>query len=140
LHETLRNAALVVVPSLRPEPFGNVILEALGSGCRVMAFPGGGPDDLAPLFPAALDVVPRGTRPLAEAMRRWWRSGGRAQSSQTHDRSAATIRGMLSEEVMRAQWSDLVDRLAGMHSNLRTAPQASRVDRISPARWPARTT
>ena len=55
--EEIARAALVVVPSLRPEPFGNVILEGLASGARVIAFPGGGVDDLAPLFPGSVEVV-----------------------------------------------------------------------------------
>jgi len=107
-----RRAALVVLPSLRPEPFGNVVLEALASGCRVIAFPGGGIDDLAPRFPGVLEVVPRGVEPLANALRRWHHAGGPAQSSveqrQTRDKIAADF----TAPAARERWRDLLGRLA----------------------------
>src|SRR5205823_6518240 len=64
-----------VVPSLRPEPFGNVILEALAAGCPVLAFGGGGPDDLAQRFPKWVRVVPRSVDALADGLRDWWVTG-----------------------------------------------------------------
>ena len=54
------SAALVVVPSLQPEPFGTVVLEAVSHGCRVIAFDGGGPSDMAKDFPGVVELVPRG--------------------------------------------------------------------------------
>ena len=74
-------AALLVVPSLHPEPFGMVILEALASGCRVLAYEGGGPDDLARVVsPLRPDRSPPPWR-LADALREWWADGGPAQSA-----------------------------------------------------------
>ena len=76
----LTSAALVVVPSLHPEPFGLVILEAIAHGCRVIAFPGGGPSDMEPVLGHALQVIPRSKSSLAAALASWWENGGRAQS------------------------------------------------------------
>lgn len=131
LHETLRRASLVIVPSMRPEPFGNVILEALASGCRVMAFPGGGPDDLAPLFPAALDVIPRDTVSLAEAMRRWWQAGGHPQSPETHRRTTSLLREMFSAESGRAGWQEITDRVTTNRRRVRGMRLPPRSERIS---------
>lgn len=106
----LRRAALVVIPSLHPEPFGNVILEALASGCKVLAFPGGGPTDLAPLFPDTLKVIPRDIPSLAAALTRWWQEGGGAQAAVEHDAVLSTLRLHFSEHAARARWAQLLDR------------------------------
>lgn len=76
----LAAAAALVVPSMHPEPFGMVILEALSYGCRVIAFPGGGPDDLALPFAHALTVTPRSERLLSAALLNWTARGGRGQT------------------------------------------------------------
>ena len=104
-------ARLVVVPSMRPEPFGNVILEALASGCRVLAFGGGGVDDLAPRFPGALQVVERGLEPLATALRDWWQNGCRAQSPAEWTASLAVLETDYTSNAASGKWEELLQRL-----------------------------
>jgi glycosyltransferase involved in cell wall biosynthesis len=107
-----RRAALVVVPSLHPEPFGNVILEGLAAGARIVTFPGGGTDDLAPLFADSLRVVPRHTAALADALRDWWGDGARGQS----EAERATVRTMLRQRftvsAVAPEWRRIINRLA----------------------------
>ena len=107
----LARAALVAVPSLRPEPFGNVVLEALATGARVVAFPGGGIDDLAPLFGDALTVVDRDAAALAEVLRLWWLEGGRPQAPETHRRVLERLRDRFSAAAARPHWQQLIARL-----------------------------
>lgn len=101
-------AALVVIPSLRPEPFGNVGLEALAAGCRVIAFPGGGMDDLAPLFPKSLTLVRRGAEPLAEALAGWWDAGGRPQSTSEFAAAAETLNEQFSSRAAVERWRQVL--------------------------------
>ncbi len=108
----LERAALLVVPSLHPEPFGMVILEALARGCRVLAFPGGGASDLAGPFGAALSTVPRTTADLATALRRWAQEGGSAQPSATWSATLATLRADYSPAAAGRRWSRLLEELA----------------------------
>jgi glycosyltransferase involved in cell wall biosynthesis len=103
-------AALVVVPSLRPEPFGNVILEGLAGGARVLAFPGGGVDDLAPAFPGALHVVDRGLDGLSAGLERWWREGGGGQPPELYERTLATLRERFSADAAAPRWREVVDQ------------------------------
>ncbi len=105
-------AALVVVPSLHPEPFGNVILEGLASGAKVISFPGGGADDLAPHFPGALELVPREIPALAAALRRWWEAGGVAQSEAEHEHTRQTLRERYVSRALAPRWAEIVDRFA----------------------------
>jgi glycosyltransferase involved in cell wall biosynthesis len=108
----LQRAALVVVPSLRPEPFGNVILEGLASGARVLAFEGGGVDDLAPLFDSALTVVPRGISQLASALTEWAQEGARAQSIEEHRAALATLRERFTAAAAKPRWRAVLDRVS----------------------------
>ncbi len=107
----LERAALLVVPSLHPEPFGMVILEALARGCRVLAFPGGGASDLAGPFGAALTTVPRTTADLAAALRRWAETGAAAQPSATWSGTLATLRAEYSPAAAARRWTQLLDEL-----------------------------
>lgn len=104
----LGSAALVVVPSLHPEPFGVVLLEALAYGCRVMAFPGGGPTDLAPVFRHALEVVPRAASSLASALSAWWHDGGRAQTADDLALSDRIIAASYSTSAATGRWGRLL--------------------------------
>lgn len=124
--EPLGRAALVVAPSLRPEPFGNVILEALATGARVIAFPGGGVDDLAPHFRGVLEVVDRGLDPLARALRRWWAAGGTAQDRDQRSRVLATLGERFSAAAAAPRWERLLERLAGGAGSPGRAPIAGR--------------
>jgi len=110
--EAMRRAALVVVPSQRPEPFGNVIVEALASGARVLAFPGGGVDDLAPLFGGALEVVERDPRALSAALARWSDEGSAAQASAERERVLATLRARFTAEAAAPCWREVLERVS----------------------------
>jgi glycosyltransferase involved in cell wall biosynthesis len=107
-------AALLVVPSLRPEPFGNVILEGLASGSKVIAFEGGGVDDLAPLFPGAIEVVPRNTGALADALRAWWLGGGEPLSVDEHARVRATLAERFTAKAVAPRWQRIIDGVAAI--------------------------
>lgn len=101
-------AALLVLPSLHPEPFGMVVLEALARGCRVVAFPGGGPDDLAEPFAHALSVVPRSAEDLGVGLQRWWRDGGTAQSPDEMVRTLTLLRDGWSHSATLPRWDALL--------------------------------
>lgn len=107
----LERAALLVVPSLHPEPFGMVILEALARGCHVMAFPGGGASDLQESFMSALTVVPRSTADLAAALRQWRLDGAKAQSSETWTNTLRVLREGWSPAAARRRWGDVLRRI-----------------------------
>ena len=102
----LRSAALVVVPSLHPEPFGLVLLEAIAHGCRVITFPGGGPSDLAPVFGHALRVIPRSKSSLAAALASWWSDGGPAQSADDVALSGRILKASYSPTAAAERWSE----------------------------------
>jgi glycosyltransferase involved in cell wall biosynthesis len=108
----LERAALLVVPSLHPEPFGMVILEALARGCRVLAFPGGGASDLAGPFGAALTTVARTTDDLAAALRCWADDGATSQQDATWSGTLATLRAEYSPAAARKRWSEIVQALS----------------------------
>lgn len=108
----LERAALLVVPSLHPEPFGMVILEALARGCRVLAFPGGGASDLAGPFGAALTTVPRTATDLAAALRQWHRDGAAAQSAAGWATTLELLREGWSPAAARTRWSEVLQRIS----------------------------
>jgi glycosyltransferase involved in cell wall biosynthesis len=118
-------AALVVVPSLRPEPFGNVILEALACGARVIAFPGGGVDDLAPAFPEAVEVVDRSLDALAASFERWWSAGGEAQPPEVHTATLATLRERFTAGGVAPVWERILDDLGGRSAPPEPQPTAA---------------
>jgi glycosyltransferase involved in cell wall biosynthesis len=105
------SAALVVVPSLQPEPFGTVILEAISHGCRVIAFDGGGPTDLAKDFPGIVQLAPRGESGLANALAAWWDEGGSGLSAEESFRARGTLESHYSPEAGAASWQTIIDAL-----------------------------
>jgi glycosyltransferase involved in cell wall biosynthesis len=105
------SSALVVVPSLQPEPFGTVMLEAIAHGCRVIAFDGGGPTDLAMSFPTSLQLVSRNGRALADALATWWDGGGAALSSAESVDARRTLESHYSPEAGAASWRTVIDDL-----------------------------
>jgi glycosyltransferase involved in cell wall biosynthesis len=107
----LERAALLVVPSLHPEPFGMVILEALARGCRVLAFPGGGASDLAGPFGAALTTVARTTDGLASALRQWQADGAAAQSASCWATTLQLLREGWSQAAARTRWSEVLQQI-----------------------------
>ena len=104
----LAKAALVVVPSLHPEPFGVVLLEGLACGCSVLACDGGGPSDLEPLFPGALSLSSRTPAQLADRMLVWWQGGGRPQSPQVFAASEQTLADVFSVGAATERWQDIL--------------------------------
>jgi glycosyltransferase involved in cell wall biosynthesis len=105
------SAALVVVPSLQPEPFGTVILEAIGYGCRVIAFEGGGPSDMAKDFPGIVELVSRDGSSLAIALAAWWNRGETTLSAGDIARSRSTLESRYSPEAGAASWQTVIDTL-----------------------------
>ncbi len=103
-----RAAALVVVPSLKPEPFGMVILEALAYGCRVLAFEGGGPSDVAVDFPNAVKTINRDAETLASALAAWWTRGGAALSGSEMAETWDMLDLRYSPEVRAETWRAIV--------------------------------
>ncbi|WP_445148155.1 glycosyltransferase [Baekduia sp. Peel2402] len=108
----LERAALLVVPSLHPEPFGMVIVEALARGCRVLAFPGGGATDLAEPFADAMTVVPRSASDLAAALRNWHLDGATAQSVAVWDRTLDRLRSEYAPRAAAQRWREILRRVS----------------------------
>jgi len=107
----LMRSALVVVPSLRPEPFGLVILEALACGCRVIASRGGGPDDLAGKFPEAMTLTDRDPAQLGSALRTWWENGGGAQDAAAGLATRETLGDSFSPDAGAGRWRAVLSDL-----------------------------
>lgn len=107
-----RNAALVVVPSVQPEPFGTVVLEAIRYGCRVIAFDQGGPSDMAKDFPEALELVSREGHELAAALAGWWDRGGSALSAEEFSDARRTLERHYSPEAGAESWRTVVEAVA----------------------------
>jgi glycosyltransferase involved in cell wall biosynthesis len=110
--EHFRSAALVVVPSLQPEPFGTVILEAVSHGCRVIAFEGGGPADMAAHFPGIVELVSRDGAALATALAEWWARGGPALSTDERAQVRHTLESHYSPEAGAASWQKVLETLS----------------------------
>lgn len=106
-----RSAALVVVPSLQPEPFGTVVLEAIRHGCRVIAFEGGGPSDMARDFPGLVELVPRDRTALAVALAAWWDRGGMALSDRESSDARRTLESRYSPQAGAASWQTIIASL-----------------------------
>jgi glycosyltransferase involved in cell wall biosynthesis len=109
--EYFRSSALVVVPSLQPEPFGTIILEAIAYGCRVIAFDGGGPTDMAQNFPGIVKLTPRDGPGLANALGEWWDRGGPALSPEETEKARETLESHYSPEAGAASWKLALDAL-----------------------------
>jgi glycosyltransferase involved in cell wall biosynthesis len=109
--EYFRSSALVVVPSLQPEPFGTIILEAIAYGCRVIAFDGGGPTDMAQNFPGIVKLTPRDGPGLANALAEWWARGGPALSADETVAARKTLESHYSPEAGAASWKLALDAL-----------------------------
>jgi glycosyltransferase involved in cell wall biosynthesis len=105
------SAALVVVPSLQPEPFGTVILEAIAHGCRVIAFDGGGPSDIASALPGIVELVSRERGDLASALASWWASGGSALTASEFAEVRRKLESDYSPEAGAASWRHIVQAL-----------------------------
>jgi glycosyltransferase involved in cell wall biosynthesis len=100
-----------VVPSLQPEPFGTVVLEAIAHGCRVLAFDGGGPSDMASDFPGTLELASRGGPGLAIALSTWWDQGGTGLSAEMLSQAHRELELRYSPEAGAAAWRTVIDRL-----------------------------
>lgn len=106
----LRKASLLVMPSLHPEPFGMVALEAVAHGCRVIAFPGGGADDLSAALPGIVDVVPRTVGALAQAMRDWFDASGRGQTDAQMELSRIVLQDQFSHFSALRNWERVLEQ------------------------------
>lgn len=105
------SAELVVVPSLQPEPFGTVVLEAIAHGCRVIAFEGGGPTDMAKDFPGVVELASRREGRLASALTTWWDRGDRALSTTEIQRTRDTLESRYSPEAGADAWRAIIGKL-----------------------------
>lgn len=122
--DILAESQLLVLPSERPEPFGNVILEALQAGCDVIAFEGGGPDDLSRAFPGSVTTVARDTESLSIALKRWWASH---PSDPEPGRHTGTLERHYSEDAAVAAWRELLEQIGAAQPASR--PRAREGDR-----------
>jgi glycosyltransferase involved in cell wall biosynthesis len=104
----LKQASVVVVPSLRPEPFGLVILEALACGCHVIASRGGGPDDLAAEFPQAITLTDRSTEDLGSALLKWWQAGAGPQDEVSQRATRTTLDSKFSPDAALQRWQSVL--------------------------------
>jgi hypothetical protein len=75
----------------------------------VLAFEGGGVDDLAPLFGSALTVVPRGISQLASALTEWAQEGARAQSIEEHRAALEMLRERFTAAAAGPRWRAVLD-------------------------------
>jgi glycosyltransferase involved in cell wall biosynthesis len=106
----LEATELLVLPSVRPEPFGMVILEALASGCKVLATRGGGPDDLAPMFGPAMTLMSPELESVAHALKRWVKDDARGQTRAEFNSVQATIRDQFAPRAGAERWGVVLER------------------------------
>lgn len=109
--QCFQQAALLVLPSMRPEPFGLVLLEGLAAGCTIIAFEGGGPDDLASAFPGVVRTVRRDVSSLAEALAGWWDAGGHSQTSSQHHATLEMLHERFSPTGAQTSWRRILARV-----------------------------
>lgn len=67
--DLLRQAALLVLPSVTPEPFGRTVVEAMAAGCPPVATAAGGPLESVEDGVSGLLVMPDDPTALAEAIK-----------------------------------------------------------------------
>ena len=71
---------VLVLPSLQPEPFGLVVLEAMAAGCPVIATNHGGPVEVIEDGVTGVLVPPTDPGPMAEALLMLLREPDRARA------------------------------------------------------------
>lgn len=104
------NASDIVVNASQPEPFGLVIVEAMASGCAVVAVASGGPRDIIEHQRSGLLCETRDPAVLADAVRRLLDDGelrvalGRA--------GRARVEAQFSRESMARRFTDIIREAA----------------------------
>lgn len=112
--EHLRAAALVVVPSQRPEPFGMVVLEALAEGAQVVAYEGGGPTELQARFGNAIVLAQRDVAALAGAIADWVGRGAQGLGGAAAQDARAVIDREYSESRAVTDWVRVLEAGGGV--------------------------
>jgi len=97
--ELIQLLEVVAVPSVKPEPFGRVIIEAMAMGKPVVASRAGGPPEIITHEESGLLVPPHEEEPLAAAITRLLTEGGLAAALATRGREEARRRFSLTTHV-----------------------------------------
>ena len=66
--DILREAAVLVLPSVTPEPFGRTLVEGMAAGCAVVATAAGGPVDIVEDGVSGVLVAPDNSEALAASL------------------------------------------------------------------------
>ena len=105
----LDRVGIFVLPSIRPEPFGLALLEAMGRGLPCIATDAGGPRDMIEHGRTGLLVPPRDPDALAGAIEQLWRDPS-LRATLGHA-AAADVRTRFSIETTAQRVSALYDEL-----------------------------
>lgn len=101
--------AVAVACSVEPEPFGQVVVEAMARGCAVVAPSEGGPLEVITSEVDGLLVAPRDADALAEAILRLVRDG--PWRSLLGHRATETVKSRFTVEVTAQSFVDLLTRI-----------------------------
>lgn len=101
--------AVAVACSIEPEPFGQVVIEAMARGCAVIAPSEGGPLEVITSEVDGLLVAPRDADALAEAILRLVRD--RSLRSSLGDRATETVKARFTVEMTAQSFVDLLARV-----------------------------
>jgi glycosyltransferase involved in cell wall biosynthesis len=104
----MREADIVVVPSLHPEPFGQVIAQAISHGCVVIVSDQGGAIEQVTNGHNGLTFRAGDARSLADAIQRVVRTPGLSGSLSTH---AAHYSERMSDSALASQFDHAVTEL-----------------------------
>ena len=112
--DLLRQAALLVLPSVTPEPFGRTVVEAMAAGCPPVATAAGGPLESVEDGVSGVLVTPDDAGALAGAINRLLADPALARQLGCAGRQRALA--YFSLETMAATMSALLNQAAGRSS------------------------
>jgi glycosyltransferase involved in cell wall biosynthesis len=105
----MRRAAIFVQPSIKPEPFGLSLAEALGYGLACIGTDAGGPRDMIRPGVTGLLVPPGDSTALADAIEHLWRDASLRR--QLGGAAAVDVRERFSIDATGSRIADLYDTL-----------------------------
>ncbi|HEX4188467.1 MAG TPA: glycosyltransferase family 4 protein [Solirubrobacteraceae bacterium] len=128
LAEELANASVVTVPSVWPEPFGLVGIEALASGRPVVATATGGIEEWLDDGVSGLCVPPGEVAPLAGALNELL-----ADPDRQREMGAAGRRAVAERFTAERHLEKLLESYRAAHANWRSVDRAPEEQLISPS-------